>query len=317
MNSSDASGAAERPVATMSTLRIICGPTGAGKTALAHHLARAHGLTLISADSRQLYRGFDIGTAKPSLEERHDLTYRGLDVADPVERWSAARWAHDAERWITESGVEHALVVGGTGLYLKALTAPLHEAPALDDAARRALGAQLEALSIDELRRWCERLDPPRAALGRTQLLRSIETALLTGRPLSAWHAAPARPAPFRARWLVVDPGAALAERIADRIDAMLAAGWPGEVRALLRHIPADAPAWQGCGYATLRDALVTGGDPADARAAILIATRQYAKRQRTWFRHQLAGADVTTVDPTDPAAHDIVEHWWGGGEHA
>ena len=147
MNSSDASAVAERALLEGAlprpVLRIICGPTGAGKTALAHHLARRHGLTIISADSRQIYRDFDIGTAKPSVADREGIAYRGLDVAAPTARWSAARWAADAEQWITECGADRALVVGGTGLYLRALTAPLHDAPVLDPGARAALDAEL------------------------------------------------------------------------------------------------------------------------------------------------------------------------------
>ncbi len=318
MSSSGASDVAERSPRTGESstplLRVICGPTGAGKTGLAHTLARQHGLTIVSADSRQLYREFDIGTAKPSPAERVGIDYRGLDVADPAARWSAARWAADAERWIAECGVDRALVVGGTGLYLKALTAPLHDSPELDPTKRAELDATLQPLSIEELRRLCLELDPPRAHLGRTQLLRSIETARLTGRPLSAWHAESARPAPFRARWLVVDPGAHLAGQIAGRIDAMLAAGWLDEVRALMAHVPADASAWQGCGYRALRDVAEERCSLVAARETILIETRQYAKRQRTWFRHQLAGSDVTIVDPRDPGVHDIVEQWWSGG---
>ncbi len=306
MSSSAASAAAE--------LRIICGPTGAGKTALAHRLARAHGLTIVSADSRQIYRDFDIGTAKPSVAEREGIPYRGLDVADPTERWSAARWAADAERWIAECGVDHALVVGGTGLYLRALTAPLHDAPALDAEARARLDEQLRVLPLEELRRWCAELDPRRAHLGRTQLTRSVETALLTGRPLSAWHEASARPAPYRARWLVVDPGARLAAQIDARITAMLDSGWTDEVRELIARVPADAAAWQGCGYRALRDAVEGRTSLAAARETILIETRQYAKRQRTWFRNQLAGALVTIVDPHDPDGREIVERWWCGG---
>src|SRR5674476_501294 len=159
-------------LAAAEPLRIICGPTGAGKSALAMALARVHAATIISADSRQIYRGFDIGTAKPTPRERREVPHRGIDVCDPAERYSAAKWADGARGWIDES---HAagrvpLVVGGAGLYLRALTAPLFDEPPLDPAHRAALETALAAYSVSELRRWCMELDPPRAHLGRTQL---------------------------------------------------------------------------------------------------------------------------------------------------
>ena len=102
--------------------------------------------------------------------------------------------------------------------------------------------------------------------------------------------------------------------QLAERVDAMLAAGWLEEVRGLVPRLPADAAAWQGCGYRALRDVLEGGTSLAAARESILIETRQYAKRQRTWFRHQLTGSNVSIVDPHDPDAHDVVERWWRGG---
>ncbi len=296
-------------------LHVICGPTGAGKSALALRLAERHGLTIVSADSRQIYRHFDIGTAKPTPAERARVPHAGVDVADPGERWSAARWAEDAARWIATAGSHRVLVVGGTGLYLRALFSPFFDEPPLDPLRRRELAAQLEALPVPELRQWVTRLDPARAHLGRTQLLRSAEVALLTGRRLSDLHHEAARAAPFVARWLVVDPGAALQAQIAARIDTMLAVGWVDEVRSLTATVPADAPAWQACGYAHLRE-LVTGGAAlARVREAILVETRQYAKRQRTWFRHQLTGADATSVDPRSTGAGAEVDAWWRSGE--
>jgi len=306
MSSSDASAGAE--------LRIICGPTAAGKSALALALAERHGLTLVSADSRQLYRGFDIGTAKPGAGERARVPHRGIDVAEPVERWSAARWAADAGRWIGEAGAGRVLVVGGTGLYLRALVSPLFESPPLDEGRRTALAQELEALTTDELRRRVRALDPVRAHLGRTQLLRAAEVVLLTGRRISDLQREAPRGPRWRARWLLADPGGALHEQLAARLDAMLAAGWADEVRALERRVPPDAPAWQACGYDTVR-ALVRGTlDIAAAREAILVSTRQYAKRQRTWFRHQLTAARVTRLDPRDPRRDALAEDWWNAG---
>ena len=295
-------------------LRIICGPTAAGKSAIAMSLARRHGLAIVSADSRQLYRGFDIGTAKPSAADRARVRHLGLDVADPSERWSAARFASDAAAWIAQEGAARTLVVGGTGFYLHALTRPLHSAPPLDPGARNQLAAELSQLRTDDLRRWVRVLDPARAQLGRAQLLRAAEVALLTGRRLSEYHREPAPAAPNRARWLVVDPGPRLHGQIAGRLDAMLAEGWADEVRALERAVAADAPAWQACGYDAVRALLHGTLKPAAARDAILIATRQYAKRQRTWFRHQVGYEQVTRVDPHDPSCEETVERWWRGG---
>jgi len=294
-------------------LRIICGPTAAGKSALAMSLATRHGLTILSADSRQLYRGFDIGTAKPSLDDRARVPHLGIDVANPVERWSAARFASDATAWIANTGIAHALVVGGTGFYLRALVTPLDAAPELDAARRGALAAELANIETEELRRWVRALDPDRAEFGRAQLLRAAEVALLTGRRLSDFHReSPSGPA-VRARWLVVDPGELLHDQIAGRLDAMLQ-HWPAEVAALERTVPADAPAWQGCGYDAVRKLVHGELDLTAARDAILIATRQYAKRQRTWFRHQINGEQVTRVNPHDPSCAEIVEQWWRGG---
>jgi tRNA dimethylallyltransferase len=298
-------------------LRIICGATGAGKSAIAMRLAERHGLTILSADSRQIYRGFDIGTAKPTRADRARVPHVGIDVADPSERWSAARFASDAAAWIANTGVTRTLVVGGTGFYLRALTTPLDAAPALDAAGRALLADELSHVHTDELRRWVRELDPPRAHLGRTQLLRAAEVALLTGTRLSDAHADGSAGAAITARWLVVDPGIRLHEQIAGRLDAMLNSGWPEEVRALEATVAADAPAWQSCGYESVLQ-LVHGevGLPA-ARDAILIATRQYAKRQRTWFRHQLNDERVTRVNPHDPSCDETVEQWWrknGGG---
>jgi tRNA dimethylallyltransferase len=306
MSSSDDSGGAD--------LRIICGPTAAGKSAIAMSLALRHGLAIVSADSRQIYRGFDIGTAKPPIGDRARVPHFGIDVADPSERWSAARFANDAAAWIATAGTARTLVVGGTGFYLRALTSPLHPAPPLDPAARAQLGEELSRLRTDELRRWVSALDAPRARMGRAQLLRAAEVALLTGRRLSDYHREGQPVAPRNARWLVVDPGPRLHAQIAGRLDAMLVAGWTDEVRALERTVAADAPAWQACGYSAVRATLRGELEPPAARDAILIATRQYAKRQRTWFRHQLGSEQVTRVDPHDPACEETVERWWRGG---
>lgn len=300
----------ERPV-----IRVICGPTGAGKSALALRCASLADVTIVSADSRQLYTGFDVGTAKPSRAERAAVPHEGIDVLDPSVRASAAWWAGEADAWLERALREQRvpLVVGGTGLYLRALLGTLFEEIPMEASSRARLQEHFASTSVDELRRWVRVLDPARAALGRTQLLRALEVALLTGRRISALHAARARPSRWRARYLLVDPGPPLREQIAGRTRAMFDAGWADEVRALMQTVAADAPAWNASGYRTVR-AMVEGTLTLDeAVNDVVIETRQYAKRQRTWFRHQLTGAQVTTIDPTAPDANARLEAWWWG----
>ena len=298
-------------------VRVISGPTAAGKSALALALAERHGATIISADSRQIYRRFDIGTAKPTPAERARVPHVGVDVVEPSQRFSAAAWAEMATTAIDAARAEgrEMLVVGGTGFYLRALFSPLFSEPELDARRRDALARHLGTLSLAELRRWCILLDPERSHLGRTQLLRALEVALLTGQRLSTLHRDAVRPPRFHARYLVVDPGAVLRARIEARVDAMLEAGWLDEVRRLSRDVPPTAPAWNAAGYEALR--LAAAGELAlpDARARIVIETRQYAKRQRTWLRHQLEASRVTRMDPNMSDALERAERWWSGGQ--
>lgn len=256
--------------------------------------------TIISADSRQIYRGFDIGTAKPTAAEQAAVRHAGIDIVDPTERYSAAAWAEAADAWSRDAIArgELPLVVGGTGLYLRALFEGLFEEPPLERARRDELAAVFAEMSVDELRRWTARLDPDRAHLGRTQLTRAIEIALLTGRRLSELHRERARTSRWRPRYLVVDPGPSLAPRIATRIDEMLDHGWPDEVGRLMETVPAEAPAWNATGYDAVRRLVGGQASRAEAHEEILIGTRQYAKRQRTWFRHQLPADLVTRLDP-------------------
>jgi tRNA dimethylallyltransferase len=275
-------------------------------------LASREPVTIISADSRQIYQGFDVGTAKPTRDERAAVPHRGVDIVPPIARYSAAAWAAAADRWIEDalSEARRPVVVGGTGLYLRALFEGLFEEPDLDPKHRRALEAHLAELSVTELRRWVEQLDPSRAHLGRTQLLRSIEIAMLAGRRLSELHAERPRVPRWRPRYLLVDSGPGLGERIARRVDEMFERGWAKEAQALMTTVPADAPAWKATGYEMA--ARIARGEISHevGREAIAIATRQYAKRQRTWFRHQLPADAVTALDPLAPDWQSRVAAW-------
>lgn len=269
-------------------------------------------LLVVSADSRQIYRGFDVGTAKPTHDERAKVPHRGVDVIDPEGRYSAAEWVALAQRSIDEalSAGRVPIVVGGTGFYIGALFRPLWAQPALDPKRRAAIQAALAESSVDELRRWCQALDPARAHLGRAQLLRAIEVVLLTGERLSELHGAHARPPAYVASYLLVDPGMELPSRIATRATAMLDAGWPEEVRHLIDTVPEHAPAWNATGYGIVRQYVRGELDRSTALDRVVIETRQYAKRQRTWFRHQLERDRVQRLVPGASGWQEVVDRW-------
>ena len=294
-----------------SRVRVICGPTAAGKSAIAATLSLEYGASILSADSRQIYKGFDIGTAKPDWSEQKTIEHVGIDVADPIERFSASRWATMAMDWIGSNAGTTPLVVGGTGFYIRALFDPLFAAPDLDEHKRHQLEDVLNPMPLDELRRWCEEIDPSRAHLGRRQLIRAIEIAVLTGRRISELHRESQSSSSLVPAYLLIDPGATLARHIENRVDKMIDAGWLDEVRSLDASVPEDAPAWRASGYIVMRGVSRGELDLSAARDRIIIETRQYAKRQRTWFRHQLGDAHVTMLDPDAPDAQELAQRWW------
>ena len=295
------------------SIDVICGPTAAGKSAIVAWLAARYPIAVISADSRQIYRGFDVGTAKPTAAERAAVPHFGIDIVDPDVRYSASAWAEAATGWIAQARALDRIpvVVGGTGFYIRALVEPLFKEPPLDPERRGRLADELASMSTAELRRWGVALDPSRASLGRTQLLRAIEVALLTGKRLSDLHRDAARAGGMTARYLLVDPGAALASRIERRTQTMIDNGWIDETRRLAESVAWNAPAWNAAGYREIRRVADGLGTIEQAIERVVISTRQYAKRQRTWFRNQLPADAVLTANPDDPRFTDIVSVWW------
>jgi len=296
---------------------VIVGPTGVGKTAVAVALARKRRITVISADARQLYRGLDIGTAKPTPQIVAQVPHYGLDLLEPGERYSAGRFAREAAEWVAQSRAEGRtpVVVGGTGLYIRALADGLFNEPVLDPEQRERLRAWSADMEAAELVRWAGRLDARFPGGGRQRAARAIEVALLTGRALSWWQRE-ARASGVLRPWYIhlTMPRDVLHRRLAVRVDQMLAAGLVDEVRrALSRGIPADAPGLDGIGYREVV-AMLEGSLPEPLlRDAILASTRQYAKRQDTWFRNQLRESQVWTINATDSAAviaDRILERW-------
>lgn len=299
---------------------VLVGPTAVGKTAVGLALAAHWPIEIISADSRQVYRRLDIGTAKPTRKERARVAHHGLDLVEPGSRYSAGHFARDAEAWLGDIRArgKTPVVVGGTGLYVRALAEGLFREPPLDPARRRSLDAFTARLEPLELLRWAGRLDPGFRGGGRQRAARAIEVALLTGRPLSYWQEA-ARARGSVDPWYIVltVPRPVLHQRIARRAAEMIQRGLIEEVAAVLAegHAP-TAPGLDGIGIREAVDYL-HGRRPRESVAdAIAVSTRQYAKRQQTWFRHQLSGP-VLALDATRPperVAAEILESWQRGG---
>jgi tRNA dimethylallyltransferase len=277
---------------------ILTGPTGSGKSAWAMRLAAELPIEIISVDSAQVYRGLDIGTAKPSAAERSRVPHHLLDQRDPAERYSAGEFVADATLKLREIHARGRLpvLVGGTLLYLRALLrgiAPLPSASPelrarIDAEARergwRALHAELQAVDA----RAAARIHPN----DPQRIQRALEVYRLTGRGISDWQAN--TPAPLAGvQWMrfALIPGdrAALAQRLAGRFDAMLAAGFVAEVRALYQRgdLHAELPAIRAVGYRQLWDFCAGRCELARATQLAVTATAQLAKRQFTWLRSE------------------------------
>jgi tRNA dimethylallyltransferase len=280
----------------------LAGPTASGKTAVAVAIAREHGAEIISVDSALVYRGMDIGTAKPSMQERASVPHHLIDIRDPREPYSAAEFAADAGALVAQIHArgKHALLVGGTMLYFKALFEGLAAMPPADAALRAELEAQAAAQGWPALHAQLAKVDPATALRlapnDAQRIQRALEVFKVSGQPLSAFHGSP------RAGVLSWDDvplfslepvdRAWLHQRIAQRFDAMLAAGFVDEVIALRGRgdLKADLPSMRCVGYRQaweLLDAQEAGAPfPLDAlREKGIAATRQLAKRQLTWLR--------------------------------
>lgn len=295
---------------------MLVGPTAVGKTAVALALAEWWDVEIISADSRQIYRHLDVGTAKPTAREQARVPHHGLNLVRPGQRYSAGRFARQAARWVREIQARRRMpvVVGGTGLYVRALTDGLFREPPLDAERRRALERWTHALDAAELIRFAGRLDPEFRPGGRQRAARAIEIALLTGRSLSWWQRTARAQGGVRP-WFVrlTVPRPVLHERIRRRAEEMVQRGVIEETAAMLAEgLPRNAPGLDAIGMREAVQYLQGERDRESVAAAIAQSTRQYAKRQETWFRHQLGGAVLTLDASRGPqaVARDIVRMW-------
>ena len=301
----------------------LLGPTASGKTAYALALARRIGGEIVSVDSALVYRGLDIGAAKPTRAERAAVAHHLVDVRDPWQPYSAAEFAVDA-RAAVDAIVARGrvpILAGGTGLYFRALVDGLSDMPPADAGVRAELAAEAGEAGWAALHARLARLDPAAAArihpTDAQRIQRALEVQRVSGRPISDWQrAAAGRRLPVRVLRLALAPTrrATLHARIERRFDAMLAAGFLDEVRAL-RALPALAmhpdplglPAVRAVGYRQAWEHLDGATSAEEFRARAIAATRQLAKRQFTWLRGQpeLRWFDpVTAATELDAAVH-------------
>ncbi|HEX7080158.1 MAG TPA: tRNA (adenosine(37)-N6)-dimethylallyltransferase MiaA [Gammaproteobacteria bacterium] len=292
-------------------LRAVCltGPTACGKTDLALELAGALPLEIVSVDSAMVYRGMDIGTAKPSAQVRAAVPHHLIDIVDPAEAYSAGRFLRDAVATIEDIAARGRLplLVGGTLLYLRALRRGLAPLPPADPEIRAALNEEAARDGWPALHARLARADPEAAARiapsDRQRIQRALEVYTLTGRPLSDLQRR-ARAAPPRAELTTIAllPGdrRLLAEKIERRFDAMVEAGLVGEVETLRARgdLNADMPSMRAVGYRQMWSYLANRYDWGVARAKAIAATRQLAKRQMTWLRSE---AGICTYDAFSP----------------
>lgn len=292
----------------------LAGPTAAGKTAAALALARALDAEIVSVDSALVYRGMDIGTAKPSAREQAQAPHHLIDIREPTQAYSAAEFARDARALvdaITARG-KRVLLVGGTMLYFKALFDGLDAMPPADPGLRAQLEAEARAQGWPALHAQLARVDPVTAARlapnDAQRIQRALEVYRASGQPLSSFHADGTHGAPG---WqpdlfLSLEPTdrAWLHERIAQRFDAMLAQGFVDEVRALRARgdLHAGLPSMRCVGYRQAWEVLDGTQPPASLRERGIAATRQLAKRQLTWLR-SMPRRQVIACDAPDAVA--------------
>ena len=294
-------------------LVVVLGPTAVGKSRVAVDLALRFGGEVVNGDSIQVYRGFDIGTDKPTAESRRGVPHHLVDIVGPEVQFTAADFVREAlaaARDIASRG-KVPVVAGGTGLYLKALLDGLFPEPGRDPAVRAALEAEAREKGLDVLFRRLEAVDPDYArkvrGRDRVRIVRALEVHSATGRPISEHFRATESPVKGRT---VVRLGLRLEReelrrRIGDRVDRMFERGFVDEVRGLLaRGVPETAPAFRALGYGHVLRHLRGEIGRAEAAELTKTDTRQYAKRQMTWFR-KMDG--VAWFSPEDRAA--LEEH--------
>ncbi len=277
----------------MSILGAILGATGSGKTELAILLAQKLGAEIICMDSRQLYKGFRIGTAQPTAEELSAVPHHLVDFLPPERQYNAAEFAKGVKDLLAQKPSAKFILVGGTGLYMQALCQGLNPLPPVNPEIRERLKKHYENKEQKELYSDALKADPSiegKIKQGDTQrLLRILELSTLNSQlstPPNSQLKRVGGIGSVPSVWLDF-PRDELYKRINERVVKMQKSGWVEEVAGLSKTVPANAPAWQSLGYLELKTALEKNEDPLSITEGVALRTRHYAKRQITWFKHK------------------------------
>lgn len=297
------------------TIAVLAGPTASGKTGVSIHLAEMLNAEIINADSRQVYKGFDIGTAKPTVQERERITHHGVDICDAGDAYTAGRFFRDAREWMNDIHArgKNVLVVGGSGLYVRVLVKGIFEAPQIDDAIRSELLDRLANEGLDSLTEELKRRDPEITShldmRNPVRVLRALEVSIQAGRPFSSLWRERMPEIPYTSLFVCLwRERAMLRRRIDERVEHMMEAGFVEEVRALLAAgVDAECNAMRAVGYREVL-AYISRLVPIDnVIERIQLNTWKYARRQMTWFRREQEAVCVEAGAHDDAALADML----------
>ncbi|MBO4436515.1 MAG: tRNA (adenosine(37)-N6)-dimethylallyltransferase MiaA [Fibrobacter sp.] len=288
----------------MPILFAIVGATGIGKSRLSLDLARHYNAEIIGVDSRQIYRGFAIGTAQPSLADMEQVKHHMVDFLDPAKTFSAGEFCRSVRELLEANPGKNYIAVGGTGLYLQSLMLGLPKIPQIEPGVRAGLEEKSASDGLDSLFKMAQDVDPeamegvePENA---QRIIRILEVWQATGRKLSDWQKEREGGIGQIPVFWLQRSRENLYNRINGRVDKMMADGWLGEVHNLAKNVPLDAPAWQSLGYRELLHAC-TPEQVAHVVEEVKRKTRNYAKRQITWLRWQIPSVAVDLETLANP----------------
>lgn len=288
----------------MPILFSLVGATGVGKSRLSLELAERFDAEIIGVDSRQIYKGFTIGTAQPSLKDMARVKHHQVDFLDPRKVYSAGDFCSNVKKLLVENPNQNYILVGGTGLYLQSLMLGLPQIPKIDESIRQSFEKEASEFGCKNLYEKAKKADPE--AMEKVEennlqrIIRILEVYELTGRKLSDWQKERVGGIGTVPVFWLDRSRENLYARIDARVDQMMADGWLDEIRELAKTVPMDAPAWQSLGYREL----LSAKDSAQVQTVleeVKRKTRNYAKRQLTWFRWQVKSVVVDLDSCSNP----------------